>query len=53
MAVRGLSNVQASITASDEEEFVIFTTRVNRAIKGDTLSQQYEILETATGRGQN
>ncbi|KAL9125487.1 MAG: hypothetical protein Q9217_005316 [Psora testacea] len=50
VATRALSNVQASNTASDED-FVVFTTGVNRATKGDPLGQQYQTPEAAVGRG--
>ena len=51
VATRALSNVQASNTASEEEDFVVFTTGVNRATKGDPLGQQYQTPEAAIGRG--
>jgi len=37
--------------ASDEEDFVVFTTGVNLASKGDKLGQQYQTPESAIGRG--
>ena len=49
VATRALSNVQATNTASDDEDFVVFTTGVNRATKGDPLGQQYQTPEAAIG----
>ena len=36
---------------SDADDFVIFTTGVNRATKGDELGQQYQTPESAVQRG--
>lgn len=36
---------------SDVEDFVVFTTGVNRATKGDKLGQQYQTPESAVGMG--
>ena len=51
VATRALNDVQTSIAASDDEDFVVFTTGVNRATKGDPLGQQYQTPEAAIGRG--
>ncbi|KAL9608167.1 MAG: hypothetical protein Q9167_006987 [Letrouitia subvulpina] len=51
VATRALSNFQSSNTANDDEDFVIFTTGVNLATKGDPLGQQYQTPEAAIGRG--
>lgn len=38
-------------TDSDAEDFVVFTTGVNRATKGDKLGQQYQTPESAIRKG--
>ena len=36
---------------ADDEDFVLFTTGVNLASKGDALGQQYQTPESAIGGG--
>lgn len=51
IANHSLTLVETPTRATDSEEFVVFTTGVNRATKGDPLGQQYQTPETAIGRG--
>lgn len=52
VSTRSLGEVATEAsTASDEEDFVVFTTGVNLASKGDKLGQQYQTPESAVGRG--
>ena len=47
---QALTTVNMS-SASEDEDFVVFTTGVNRATKGDTLGQQYQTPERAVAGG--
>lgn len=52
VSTRSLGEVATEAsTQSDEEDFVVFTTGVNLASKGDKLGQQYQTPESAVGRG--
>lgn len=51
VATRALTDAQCSTVADHEEDFVVFTTGVNRAVKGDPLGQQYQTPEAAIARG--
>ena len=49
VATRELSGYGA--TASEDEDFLVFTTGVNISSKGDALGQQYQTPTTATAGG--
>ena len=51
VATKALSNVETSTQANDDEDFVVFTTGVSRASKGDSLGQQYQTPEKAIAGG--
>lgn len=51
VANHALTSVETPTSATDTEDFVVFTTGVNRATKGDPLGQQYQTPEAAIGRG--
>ena len=51
VATRALSNLETSKPGAADEDFVVFTTGVNRATKGDPLGQQYQTPETAIAAG--
>ncbi|WEW57872.1 orotidine 5'-phosphate decarboxylase [Emydomyces testavorans] len=52
VATKSLSGVEAEKMEEDEEEdFVLFTTGVNLASKGDALGQQYQTPESAVAGG--
>lgn len=51
VATRSLSDVQSTVSAVENEDFVIFTTGVNLSSKGDKLGQQYQTPQSAIGRG--
>jgi len=51
VANQALTSLQSSTAASDPEDFVVFTTGVNRATKDDPLGQQYQTPQAAIGRG--
>ncbi|KAL9100916.1 MAG: hypothetical protein Q9163_003776 [Psora crenata] len=51
VATQALTSIPSDTEASDSEDFVVFTTGVNRATKGDPLGQQYQTPEAAIGRG--
>ncbi|PLN80256.1 Orotidine 5'-phosphate decarboxylase [Aspergillus taichungensis] len=52
VSTRALNEVQSEATsASEDEDFVVFTTGVNLASKGDSLGQQYQTPQSAIGRG--
>ena len=43
--------MSSSVSAADNEDFVVFTTGVNLSSKGDKLGQQYQTPQSAIGRG--
>ncbi|KAK2855642.1 orotidine 5'-phosphate decarboxylase [Arthroderma sp. PD_2] len=52
VATRSLGDVETpEVASAEEEDFVLFTTGVNLASKGDQLGQQYQTPESAIGRG--
>ncbi|KAI9840260.1 MAG: orotidine 5'-phosphate decarboxylase, partial [Sclerophora amabilis] len=51
VATRALASVETDIPATDDEDFVIFTTGVNISSKGDKLGQQYQTPKSAIERG--
>ncbi|EFQ99116.1 orotidine 5'-phosphate decarboxylase [Nannizzia gypsea CBS 118893] len=51
VATRSLSDIQTETERKADEDFVLFTTGVNLASKGDKLGQQYQTPESAVGRG--
>lgn len=51
VASRALTMIETPTRATDSEDFVVFTTGVNRATKGDPLGQQYQTPEAAIGMG--
>lgn len=51
VANRALGSIETSVPATEVEDFVVFTTGVNLATKGDTLGQQYQTPEQAIKRG--
>lgn len=52
VSTRALGDEQAdSSLATEDEDFVVFTTGVNLSSKGDKLGQQYQTPQSAIGRG--
>jgi orotidine-5'-phosphate decarboxylase len=51
VATRSLASTPTDTPASDDEDFIIFTTGVNRSSKGDKLGQQYQTPTSAVERG--
>lgn len=51
VSTRALTDVPASVSANENEDFVVFTTGVNLSSKGDKLGQQYQTPQSAIGRG--
>ncbi|GAD99611.1 orotidine 5'-phosphate decarboxylase PyrG [Paecilomyces variotii No. 5] len=52
VSTRALSEIKSDVTtASEDEDFVVFTTGVNLSSKGDKLGQQYQTPQSAIGRG--
>ncbi|KFY92522.1 hypothetical protein V500_04164 [Pseudogymnoascus sp. VKM F-4518 (FW-2643)] len=51
VAMRALTSVETDSVAAEDEDFVIFTTGVNRSSKGDKLGQQYQTPTSAIERG--
>lgn len=51
VANRALGSIETSVPATEAEDFVVFTTGVNLATKGDPLGQQYQTPEQAIGKG--
>lgn len=51
VANQSLTKVVTSTTSTGNEDFVVFTTGVNRATKGDPLGQQYQTPKIAIAGG--
>lgn len=51
VATRSLAAIETDTPPSRDEDFLIFTTGVNRASKGDKLGQQYQTPTSAVERG--
>lgn len=51
VSTRSLSEVESTVAAKEDEDFVVFTTGVNLSSKGDKLGQQYQTPQSAIGRG--
>lgn len=51
VATLSLTGVKTTTHPAEDEDFVIFTTGVNRATKGDPLGQQYQTPEAAIAKG--
>lgn len=51
VSTRSLETVNAPATRDTQEDFVVFTTGVNVATKGDALGQQYQTPQSAVARG--
>lgn len=51
VATRALGEVEVEGKTDEEEDFVVFTTGINLASKGDALGQQYQTPESAVMRG--
>ena len=52
VANRALTELASRVGGAEEDEdFIIFTTGVNRSSKGDKLGQQYQTPEQAVGNG--
>jgi orotidine-5'-phosphate decarboxylase len=51
VATRSLSAIETISPPSSDEDFLIFTTGVNRASKGDKLGQQYQTPSSAVKNG--
>jgi orotidine-5'-phosphate decarboxylase len=51
VATQALTGITTESTSSASEDFVVFTTGVNRATKGDKLGQQYQTPTDAIKRG--
>lgn len=51
VATRALGDLDTQSMRAEDEDFVVFTTGVNLASKGDTLGQQYQTPESAVMKG--
>ncbi|KAF3942251.1 hypothetical protein ABW19_dt0202537 [Dactylella cylindrospora] len=51
VASRTLGDIETDVTPLENEDFVLFTTGVNRASKGDKLGQQYQTPTSAVEAG--
>jgi orotidine-5'-phosphate decarboxylase len=51
VATRSLGEVEGETVKDENEDFVVFTTGVNLASKGDALGQQYQTPQSAITRG--
>lgn len=51
VATRSLMSVKTDVPTTEDEDFVIFTTGVNRSSKGDKLGQQYQTPTAAIEKG--
>ncbi|KKY22985.1 putative orotidine 5phosphate decarboxylase [Phaeomoniella chlamydospora] len=51
VATKELSSVETGLKSAENEDFIIFTTGVNVASKGDALGQQYQTPESAIAGG--
>ena len=51
VANQALTGVHTSTASMKDEDFVVFTTGVNRATQGDALGQQYQTPKSAIARG--
>ena len=51
VANQALSGVETPSSATEDEDFVVFTTGVNRSYKGDALGQQYQTPQSAIAGG--
>ena len=51
VATRSLESVETESGITENEDFVVFTTGVNRSSKGDKLGQQYQTPTSAIKRG--
>jgi orotidine-5'-phosphate decarboxylase len=51
VAMRSFSDMQTDSVAPEDEDFVVFTTGINLASKGDALGQQYNTPAAAIERG--
>lgn len=51
VANQALTSIESTTPSTDSEDFIVFSTGVNRATKGDPLGQQYQTPEAAIRRG--
>jgi orotidine-5'-phosphate decarboxylase len=51
VAARSLVSVETDISPTEDEDFVIFTTGINRLAKGNKLGQIYQTPEVAIKGG--
>ncbi|TAQ87808.1 hypothetical protein B7494_g3870 [Chlorociboria aeruginascens] len=51
VATRSLAAVETDSAVTENEDFVVFTTGVNRSSKGDKLGQQYQTPTSAIEKG--
>lgn len=51
VATRSLDLIETDTLPTENEDFVIFTTGINRVSKGDTLGQQYQTPKSAIKKG--
>ncbi|KAF3917394.1 hypothetical protein ABW21_db0204784 [Orbilia brochopaga] len=51
VASRTLGDIETDVAALDNEDFILFTTGVNMASKGDKLGQQYQTPKSAVESG--
>jgi orotidine-5'-phosphate decarboxylase len=51
VATRSLASVETDIPPTEDEDFLIFTTGINRLAKGDKLGQIYQTPEVAIKSG--
>lgn len=49
--MKSLADVDSTVPALPHEDFIIFTTGINRATKGDKLGQQYKTPDQAVREG--
>lgn len=51
VAMKSLADVDAAVPSAPDEDFIVFTTGINQASKGDQLGQQYNTPSTAVKGG--
>jgi len=51
VATKSLQSLAEELGQEEDEDFVVFTTGVNRSSAGDSLGQQYQTPSQAVGHG--
>jgi len=51
IAMKSLANIDADVPSFPDEDFIVFTTGINQASKGDKLGQQYNTPSAAVEGG--